>query len=248
LIVWIVALGAVGFGAGFFGPIALNPDANQGPLVGIFLTGPGGCALGLVLGIATRAFSVDRSLQWKTLAGAAILLGGGTLFFALPAPELRGEIIAFRVERCRRVADAADAADAALRRWDERIAETSWASPSPGWRERMRASLASDRGLLLDVSLERTRKIHEQRKPWNRGHEIAAAWRSESRTRAYYVPPAARSCADYVTGSLVTGWTGRDVSAHRAGPLEWPPSSVHLVLGLATLAPVPGRYQPFASP
>ena len=38
--------GAIAFAAGFFGPILLTPGANQGPLLGIFITGP----LGLVLG------------------------------------------------------------------------------------------------------------------------------------------------------------------------------------------------------
>jgi hypothetical protein len=33
-----LVVGAAGFCAGFFWPIALNPDANQGPLVGIFAT------------------------------------------------------------------------------------------------------------------------------------------------------------------------------------------------------------------
>ena len=33
-------LGGIGFAAGFFGPIILNPEANQGPLLGIFITGP----------------------------------------------------------------------------------------------------------------------------------------------------------------------------------------------------------------
>ena len=39
-LLWAVVLGAVGFGGGFFGPIALSPDANQGPLLGIFIAGP----------------------------------------------------------------------------------------------------------------------------------------------------------------------------------------------------------------
>src|SRR5262245_9063751 len=40
------AIGGVGFAAGFFGPIIFMPEANQGPLLGIFITGP----LGFVLG------------------------------------------------------------------------------------------------------------------------------------------------------------------------------------------------------
>jgi hypothetical protein len=39
-------VGAIGFCAGFFGPIIFTPEANQGPLLGIFITGP----LGFVLG------------------------------------------------------------------------------------------------------------------------------------------------------------------------------------------------------
>jgi magnesium-transporting ATPase (P-type) len=38
--------GAIGFVTGFFGPIIFEPEANQGPLLGIFVTGPLGTALG----------------------------------------------------------------------------------------------------------------------------------------------------------------------------------------------------------
>ena len=45
-----IVTGAVGFCAGFFGPIILTPEANQGPLLGIFFTGPLGFLLGGVGG------------------------------------------------------------------------------------------------------------------------------------------------------------------------------------------------------
>jgi hypothetical protein len=45
-----LALGGIGFAAGFFGPILLRPDANQGPLLGIFITGPLGFVAGTVAG------------------------------------------------------------------------------------------------------------------------------------------------------------------------------------------------------
>lgn len=41
-----LVLGGIGFVAGFFGPMIFAPDANQGPLLGLFITGPGGFALG----------------------------------------------------------------------------------------------------------------------------------------------------------------------------------------------------------
>lgn len=47
---WAVILGIIGFCGGFFGPIIFTPDANQGPLLGLFITGPGGFVLGLIVG------------------------------------------------------------------------------------------------------------------------------------------------------------------------------------------------------
>ena len=41
-----IVMGAIGFCAGFFGPIIFMPGANQGPLLGIFITGP----LGFIVG------------------------------------------------------------------------------------------------------------------------------------------------------------------------------------------------------
>lgn len=44
-------VGGVAFLAGFIGPIILMPEANQGPLLGIFVTGPLGCVAGTAGGV-----------------------------------------------------------------------------------------------------------------------------------------------------------------------------------------------------
>jgi energy-converting hydrogenase Eha subunit B len=44
---------------GFFGPLVLAPEANQGPLLGIFITGPLGFILGGVIGLIV-AFVRER--------------------------------------------------------------------------------------------------------------------------------------------------------------------------------------------
>lgn len=46
-----IGLGGAGFIVGFFGPILFFPEANQGPLLGIFITGPLGFFFGLVWGL-----------------------------------------------------------------------------------------------------------------------------------------------------------------------------------------------------
>ena len=37
-----LALGGVGFAAGFFGPMLLSPESKLGPIIGILFSGPGG--------------------------------------------------------------------------------------------------------------------------------------------------------------------------------------------------------------
>ena len=54
-----LVIGAVGFVGGFFGPIIFAPEANQGPLLGLFITGPLGFllggAVGFVYGLVRRS-------------------------------------------------------------------------------------------------------------------------------------------------------------------------------------------------
>lgn len=53
-----LTVGAIGFVFGFFGPMIWAPGANQGPLLGIFYTGPLGFLLGgiggFLYGLARR--------------------------------------------------------------------------------------------------------------------------------------------------------------------------------------------------
>ena len=51
-----LTVGAIGFVGGFFGPLLFTPDANQGPLIGMFVTGP----LGFVVG------GIDGALRWQS--------------------------------------------------------------------------------------------------------------------------------------------------------------------------------------
>ncbi len=50
VILGALALGSIGFLLGFFGPIILDPEANQGLLPGVLITGPGGVLLGGPMG------------------------------------------------------------------------------------------------------------------------------------------------------------------------------------------------------
>jgi hypothetical protein len=50
LLVGALVTGGTGFALGFFGPMILSPSSNQGPLLGILITGPAGLLAGAVIG------------------------------------------------------------------------------------------------------------------------------------------------------------------------------------------------------
>ena len=68
-------MGVTGFLIGFFGPMKFQPWANQGPMVGLFLTGPGGVLLGgivgVVLGFVQPAWPFRRRMLTLNLANVA---------------------------------------------------------------------------------------------------------------------------------------------------------------------------------
>ena len=58
-----VALGVVAFLIGFVGPIVLRPDLPQGPMQGIFCTGPLGALAGAILGAVIGLLVPSPSAQ-----------------------------------------------------------------------------------------------------------------------------------------------------------------------------------------
>jgi len=58
-----LVVGTIGFVGGFFGPMIFAPEANQGPLLGLFITGPLGFLLGgaggFVYGLVRRSWHAN---------------------------------------------------------------------------------------------------------------------------------------------------------------------------------------------
>ena len=56
---WGLIIGGTGFAIGFFGPIILSWGA-QGPLIGIFITGPISFSIGVVMGLIISILKITR--------------------------------------------------------------------------------------------------------------------------------------------------------------------------------------------
>lgn len=98
---WILILGGFGFLSGFIGPMIFAPDANQGPLLGILITGPLGVMAGVFLWLLSRLLNWSIDLQFK-IAGIGCLLFIVALgvIASAPKPEWPGRIYQIEVATC----------------------------------------------------------------------------------------------------------------------------------------------------
>lgn len=216
-------LGAIGFAAGFFGPIVVNPEANQGPLMGIFITGPGGAALGAAVGALLGFMGVSKGTLWKVLGVIGAVGAAAILFFALPGPKFRGNVLELEVLSCS--SPAALKAEA-FAYWEKRLAAAHWAAPRPGWKEGFEELVASDPGVVLSVKAKRAAGLYENRKPWNKGTFSAGkAWWVGER---YFLRAA--SCEGQQGRSAVYAARGEESR-------EWPSERLPNFLNLSVLTP-----------
>jgi hypothetical protein len=146
-LVWVFLTGAIGFTAGFIGPMALG-TGNQGPL-GIYVTGPGGLLLGLIFYAIARAANLRGARAWQLLWLVNVAMVAAALVLCQPLPaEFRGSFMESQIQSCQQ---------------------------------------SSHRlGVELEVTLLRSQRIYEGRRPWNRGQVYASAWRTEQGPASYH--------------------------------------------------------------
>lgn len=237
---WVVALGVTGLLAGYLGPIVLNPDANQGPLLGIFISGPAGAIAGLLLGAFARVLPWSPATERRVLIASCAVLALGTLWYSLPGPRTRGVLLEASVTGCT-LPDALE--DAALADWDTRLAKVTWAAPRTGWKDDAKHLFAHPDGVVLDLAVKTRRAAREQRKPWNRGRITIEPEAGAGDVSRVFVRYAGASCRDYLPGPTTLYY--ETTIDPRPGP--WPPDDLPGLLGLVEAAPPPSDYLAGAS-
>jgi len=240
---WILILGAVGFLAGFIGPMILAPDANQGPLVGIFISGPGGAILGAILLAISRVFRIPAAKQWLMLLVMAALLAIVTLVCVMPSPQFLGYIVDAQIQSC---ATPAQSADDAIKYWEERVGSVTGASSRPGWQDEARADLRSDAGVVLEVQIARHKGIYEGSKLWNKGRLLTRGWFDVNEKKRFYAQPASGSCTEFPAGTHLINFVAYHYSDKPASAADWPPREIPNFLNLQTISAVPDEYRRFS--
>lgn len=239
---WPLLLGAAGFAAGFFGPILFAPEANQGPLVGILISGPAGALLGLVLlGICT-VIGVSSRLQWRILIGTAIAGALVVLILVQPRPALRGYVMDLEVESC---ATPVDTESQVIDYWSTRIADVTWTAARPGWQQGMRHTLRQAPGVILMVKVRRQISVWEKRKPWNQGNLFATAGRNAPEENSFYHSNGA--CSEFPVGHSFRAFEKYDLNGPIRPPPEWPTSELEAIIAVSPIAPVPAQFEPLGA-
>lgn len=127
----ILIVGIVGFSAGFFGPMIFAPGANQGPLVGLFMSGPRGVILGLLLYALIRASYLSPSRAWQMLFVCCLTLTLATLYFVMPGPALRGYLQEVQIESCQKPVDQSDEA---VKYWEAALVKSRSPATRANWK------------------------------------------------------------------------------------------------------------------
>ncbi|MEM7516285.1 MAG: hypothetical protein AAF368_05095 [Planctomycetota bacterium] len=229
---WALTLGAVGFVCGFLGPIFLNPSANQGPLLGIFFTGPLGLVVGTAVGLAFALANAEVTTQLVGLALASVLAATCVLTLSLPEPRYVGTVIDAEYVDC---FAPGELGEEAISRWEGAVSETTWRSPRPRWRESSREMLRNSEGVVLELRILAEFKIYRGRRPWNRGQLKAKRSRREEETGTYFARFRGPSCESYSTV------VRRQYLLNWEASRQWPSDLPSSFLGLYELRDVP-RY------
>jgi hypothetical protein len=234
---WPLLLGAAGLASGFFGPMLFTPEANQGPLLGILITGPAGAVLGLVWLLVCKVFQLPARPQWRLLLGTVIAGVLAVLVLVQPGPALRGYVMDLEVESCLTPGET-DAQ--VLDYWSQRIAKVTWAAARPGWQRDMQRKLREAPGVILQVQVRQQISVWENRKPWNRGALFATAGRNAPEENSFY--DADGACSDFPVGHTFRTFEKYDLNGPIRPPSQWPPGDLDQFMNASPIFPVPARF------
>lgn len=231
IIQWITVLGIVGFLSGFVGPMLLAPDANQGPMLGIFITGPGGAVLGAVLGSIVGMIGWASSRNRQALYICATLLAVVTLYFCIPSPRYRADVVEGDILTC-------TVADSLREKTIDSLNKTTAGRPNQKpikWDEKFDLAIAEKPGVIIVLHIARFTKGFEKQALWNRGELMMELWRSIDKDVSYFAHYAGNDCSQYPVGMHTTLTATGNIGI-------WPPYGTAEMLNVKTVEPLTEKY------
>ena len=231
IVQWMSLLGVAGFLCGFIGPMLLAPEANQGPMLGIFITGPGGAIAGLLLG------SIAAMLQWpvprqkQCLQYCTIVLASVTLYFCIPTPRYQADVVDGAITACTPV-------DALREKTVDSLNTLHAQRPVPKpipWGEKFDQAASAKPGVVIAVRLSRVTQFFEKQARWNRGDLMMKPWVTSDKEAKYFANYLGSSCAPYPLGTQTVLTATGNIGI-------WPPYGIAEMLNLKTAEPLSPKH------
>ena len=239
-IIWALTLGVVGFASGFFGPVFLNPGANQGPLLGIFFTGPISFIAGFVGGSLATKYKLNKFQNFFFLGFASIFIVFVVLAISLPGPRYIGLIIDGEIRSC------LDPGELIPERIDfyiksmEKIKQNQ-ALARPGWKDDTKRMLEEEEGTVLVLHVYRKIKLYERQKPWNKEKIFTETLNKIESDEKYYARFRGKNCETYKVGQRQL------FKAEYENVRGFPPKKLAAFLGLYVLEDMPVEFQTYVN-
>lgn len=226
---WAAVLGIVGLLAGFIGPLVLSPESNQGPLMGIFISGPAGVLFGALIGALAGAVGVSPRTNTRMLSAAAVAMAAATLYFCVPQPRRIADIVEGEVRSC----VSAESLKASTVSRLSAIEASRPERTSTRWGEAFDQALRKNPGVVINVQVLRGKQVFAAQSPWNRGALRAQPWAAFDVNASYFVERS--DCNSFPTGSKAAF----DLHGHTG---IWRPSGIADMLDMKTAERLPPPY------
>jgi len=98
---WALTFGIVGFLSGFIGPMIFNPSANQGPMLGIFITGPAAFVVGGLFGAISAFNKLSTRHNLYALIVCSVFVTGFLINVSVPEPRTLGFVVDAEIRDCK---------------------------------------------------------------------------------------------------------------------------------------------------
>lgn len=231
-------LGATGFFAGYVFPIWRTPYANQGPLLGIFFTGPLGFVAGLAIGLLVKLLHVRPLVAGPILLALCLSMTAWVYSMCEPEDRWESELIYGSIENC---TAPVKLLPEVLTSWEQSIRINPQKTVATTWREDVAVTLKESSVQVANVRVLGKRPIFIGRHVNNRGHRYAGDWILEGGSSRYFV------------SSELCGHENSDAAVYLSHLPEWPeherfpPDDASRLLNLQLLSVPPQEYQAWAS-
>src|SRR6516164_4798852 len=230
---WACVLGIVGFLSGFIGPIVLAPGANQGPMLGIFITGPGGAVLGAILGGVVSLLQIPEPINSRALSLVALIEAVIILYVCIPARQFRDDIVDAEIRGC---VHPESLREATVNRLNEITAAHSPLNKPIHWEEAFDKALAGNTGVVIEVYVLRRSRLYKNQAVWNQGTPVVRPWVSANEKSTYFASYLGKDCVGYTNRRRSLLMATGHVSI-------WPPAYIAEMLDLKVAEPPPANVE-----